>query len=162
MSVTYTPAHSNTGSLTHSEQGQGSNLPPHGYWSDSFPLSHDGNSLIFLPSLSPMEGSQCVSKTTQPACRHQTRLSLDSLVGVLTWPPATSGKGGSEGSTHLPEATEGGERALTAGQFWDLEETRRIISNYNFEAKLASSDSLLYMHFVQPLILWNFSRMLCS
>ena len=25
------------------ERGQESNLRPHGYWSDSFPLSHDGN-----------------------------------------------------------------------------------------------------------------------
>ena len=30
------------------EQGQGSNLNPHGYQSDSFPLCHDGNSLFTL------------------------------------------------------------------------------------------------------------------
>ena len=30
----------------HSQQGQGSNLHPHGYWSDSFPLSHNRNSLL--------------------------------------------------------------------------------------------------------------------
>ena len=54
-------SHSNVGSEPHlwpapqltampdpspKEQGQGSNLHPHGYWSDSLPLSHNGNSLI--------------------------------------------------------------------------------------------------------------------
>ena len=38
-SSTYITAHSNTGSQT-----QGSNLQPHGFWSDSFPLRHDRNS----------------------------------------------------------------------------------------------------------------------
>ena len=36
------------------------------------------------------------------------------------------------------------------------------MSNYRFETKQASSDSLTYLHFVQALILWTFSRILCS
>ena len=41
-SATYTTAQGNTRSLT--EWGQGSNLDPHGYQSDLFSLSHNGNS----------------------------------------------------------------------------------------------------------------------
>ena len=49
--LTYTAAYGNTRSLIHCG-GQGSNLHPHGYQSDSFSLSHDGNSFIppFRPS----------------------------------------------------------------------------------------------------------------
>ena len=43
LSVTYTTAHGNAGSLTHWAR-QGSNLSPHGYLLDLFPLSHSGNS----------------------------------------------------------------------------------------------------------------------
>ena len=46
-SVTYTSVHGNARSLT-SEQGQGSNLQPHGPEMDSSPLRHDGNSKINL------------------------------------------------------------------------------------------------------------------
>ena len=46
VSVTYTPAQGNAGSLS-PDRGQGSNPQPHGSQSDSFPLSHDGNSKCF-------------------------------------------------------------------------------------------------------------------
>ena len=41
--LAYTTAHGNAGSLTHSVR-QGLNPQPHGSWSDSFLLCHDGNS----------------------------------------------------------------------------------------------------------------------
>ena len=44
------------------EQSQGSNLRPHGYQSDSFPLSHDGNSSkSFFFSLDKVDLQYCVS-----------------------------------------------------------------------------------------------------
>ena len=50
--VTATPDMSHICHLHHSSRqhqipvkGQGSNLPPHGYLSDLFPLSHDGKSI---------------------------------------------------------------------------------------------------------------------
>jgi len=46
------------------EWGQGSNPQPHGYWSDSFPLHHNGNSIlqdIDYSSLCYMVGLCCLS-----------------------------------------------------------------------------------------------------
>ena len=47
LSATYPTAHGNGRSLTHWAR-QGSNLCPHGYYSGSLPLSHDGSSQIFI------------------------------------------------------------------------------------------------------------------
>ena len=43
------------------EQGRGSNLHPHGYQSDLFPLSHDGNSIY--PCDLTLKNHNIVSKT---------------------------------------------------------------------------------------------------
>ena len=74
-------SHSNPGSEPHlwptpqfmatpnprpTEQGQGSNLHPHGYQSDSFPLSHDGNSLGVLFRCHPQCPAQDVPHVGRP------------------------------------------------------------------------------------------------
>ena len=68
------------------------------------------------------------------------------------------------------EVTEGRERDLRAGQAGLMlpclgfrGNQKATMSNSRFETKQVSLASLLYMCFVQALILWAFSRMLlCS
>ena len=58
-SGTYTTAHRQRWVFNPPERGQGLNLQPHGYWLDSFPLCHNGNSVRgnFLKELLKMYSS---------------------------------------------------------------------------------------------------------
>ena len=75
-------SHSNAGSLTNpwsTEWGQRWNLPPHGYKSDSFLLSHKGNSktfffLFFLPSFLPSFLSLSLSPLACLLCKAEPKV----------------------------------------------------------------------------------------
>ena len=61
------------------EWGQGSYLRPHGYWSDSFPLSHDRNSNFFLLFLQPSFWKALPICMLPPLLHHPFTLQLNSI-----------------------------------------------------------------------------------
>ena len=58
------------------EQGQGSNLHPHGYWSDLFPLCHNGNSLVVAFDQRDLGQSICVTSKGTESVRGVILLGL--------------------------------------------------------------------------------------
>ena len=97
--MTYTTAQGNTRSLTH-EWGQGSNLCPHGPWSDSFPPHQEGNppdkfflkmkKYIYIP-LFPSSVSGLLSKMMSSySVEVWSRDWKDVIPGVFLWHPCMS------------------------------------------------------------------------
>ena len=71
------------------DQGQGSNLHPHGYWSGSFPLSHNGNSHVYK-----FKTDSVGSPQTLKGKKAKSRLHLEPLrIGVFKSLEITSVKG---------------------------------------------------------------------
>ena len=56
------------------ERGQGSNPHPHGYWSDSFLLNHNGNFQVFYSFI-----LQCLICSSHPVYFSSQTLSFSSL-----------------------------------------------------------------------------------